>query len=39
MKVKIDAGEDTVLNEIVSEEEEVDDEAMEDDRTTTATRS
>ena len=40
MKVKvIDVGEDTVLNEIGSEEEEVDDEVMEDDRTTTATRS
>ena len=34
-----DVGEDTVLNEIGSEEEEVDDEVMEDDRTTTATRS
>ena len=34
-----DVGEDTVLNEIGSEEEEVDDKVMEDDRTTTATRS
>ena len=33
-----DVGEDTVLNEIGSEEE-VDDEVMEDNRTTTATRS